>query len=489
MKEVRKLAGQTVVYGLGTIIPRFLNYAVLTPFYTRIFTDPADYGVITEIYAWMVLLLVVLTYGMETGFFRFSQKSDDADRVYSTTLISVLITSLLFVAAVFIFIGPVSAVMNYRDNPDYIKMFAAIVAIDAFSAIPFARLRRENKPLIFSALKIANVIISLAMVFFFLSLAPNLAERHEWVNKIYNPEYRVGYVFLANLISSSFTLLLLTPWIIKIKPVFDLDMWKKMLTYSFPLLLAGVSGSLNDVLDKIILRRLIGDDGGLETVGIYGAAYKIAVLMALFIQMFRFAAEPFFFERSSKSDAKETYAAVMKYFVIVMLILWVFINSYLSGIQFIVGSIYREAMQVVPIISMGYLLYGIYINHSIWYKLTDMTIFAVYITAIGAVITVLVNILLVPVFGYMASAWAHVASYGAMILFSFWFAEKRYKIDYNMSGLLPYFLIAIAFVLAGRLIHYNNIKTELVVNSIMLISFILFAQKRDNIVGVFLKRT
>jgi O-antigen/teichoic acid export membrane protein len=294
---------------------------------------------------------------------------------------------------------------------------------------------------------------------------------------------------MANLISSSFTLLLLAPWIIKIKPVFDSGILRKMLAYSFPLLLAGVSGSLNDALDKIILRRLIGNDSGLETVGVYGAAYKIAVLMALFIQMFRFAAEPFFFERAKQSDAKETYAAVMKYFVIVMLILWLFINSYLAGIQYIVGAGYREAMQVVPIISMGYLFYGIYINHSIWYKLTDMTIFAVYITAIGALITVLINILFVPAFGYMASAWAHVASYGAMILFSFWFAEKRYKIDYNMARLVPYFLIAVVFVIAGRLIHYKNLETELAINSVLMIVFVLFAQKRDNIIGVFLKRT
>ncbi|MBE3138618.1 MAG: oligosaccharide flippase family protein, partial [Actinobacteria bacterium] len=438
MKEVRNLAKQTLVYGFGTIVPRFLNYGILTFFYTRIF-NKAQYGVVTELYAWMVLLLIVLTYGMETGFFRFSQKKEDYEKVYSTVLISLFVTSCLFVLLAFIFIKPVSAILNYSNNHDYIRMFAAIVAIDAFCAIPFARLRKENRPVVFSFIKIMNVIITISVVLFLLKIAPGIYKNsHGWFRRIYNPDYGVGYVFLANLIGSAVTLLMLLPFIIKTKIVFYKKVWLRLLNYSFPLLIAGLSGSINDTLDKVILRRMIGDETGLQTVGVYGAGYKIAVLMALFIQMFRFAAEPFFFERAKHENAKETYAFVMKYFIIIMLLVYLGINLYISGIQFMIGVNFREAIVVVPIVSMAYLFYGIYVNHSIWYKLNDLTRFGIYITLIGATITVLINVLFIPVYGYMASAWAHVAAYGAMIILSFIFAEKRYKVHYNMKKLIPY---------------------------------------------------
>lgn len=489
MNEVKTLAKQTLIYGLGTIIPRFLNYAVMTPFYTRIFINTRDYGVITELYAWMVLLLVILTYGMETGFFRFAQRSDNPEKVYSTTLISVLTTSILFVVLVNIFINPVAAVMKYSSKHDYIRMFAGIVAIDAVAAIPFAKLRRDNKPLIFSIIKIINVFISISLVIFLLKIAPEIYIRNNgWFHRVYNPEYKVGYVFLANLVSSSITIVLLLPFIIRIKFVFDGKLWNKMIAYSFPLLLAGLSGSINDAIDKIILRRLIGEEKGLSTVGIYGAAYKIGVLMALFIQMYRFAAEPFFFERAKHENAKESYAFIMKYFIIIMLLVFLGINLYISVFQFIVGKNYRDAIVIVPIISMAYLLYGIYINHSIWYKLNDKTIYAVYITAIGAAITIVINILLVPVFGYMASAWAHIASYLSMLIMSFVFAEKRYKIDYKIKEIIPYFVIAVLMVTFARYFNYANIGIELTVNTFLMILFISFAQMRDKFLTTFLRK-
>ncbi|MEI8225151.1 MAG: oligosaccharide flippase family protein [Bacteroidota bacterium] len=488
MKEVRNLAKQTLVYGFGTIVPRFLNYGILTFFYTRIF-NKAQYGVVTELYAWMVLLLIVLTYGMETGFFRFSQKKEDYEKVYSTALISLFVTSCLFVLLAFIFIKPVSAILNYSNNHDYIRMFAAIVAIDAFCAIPFARLRKENRPVVFSFIKIMNVIITISAVLFLLKIAPGIFKNsHGWFRRIYNPDYGVGYVFLANLIGSAVTLLMLLPFIIKTKIVFYKTVWLRLLNYSFPLLIAGLSGSINDTLDKVILRRMIGDETGLQTVGVYGAGYKIAVLMALFIQMFRFAAEPFFFERAKHENAKETYAFVMKYFIIIMLLVYLGINLYISGIQFMIGVNFREAIVVVPIVSMAYLFYGIYVNHSIWYKLNDLTRFGIYITLIGATITVLINVLFIPVYGYMASAWAHVASYGAMIILSFIFAEKRYKVHYNMKKLIPYFIMAIAMVVFGKFFKYPNLMAELAINTVFIIIFISYAQFKDKILTVFFKK-
>ena len=488
MKEVRKLAQQTLIYGFGTIVPRFLNYGILTFFYTRIF-NRSEYGVVTELYAWMVLLLVVLTYGMETGFFRFSQEKDNYEKVYSTALISLFVTSTLFVLFVFVFITPVSALLNYNNNHDYIRMFAAIVAIDSFCAIPFARLRKENRPIVFSFIKIMNVIVTISVVIFLLIIAPNIYNSsHGWFRKIYNPDYGVGYVFLANLIGSTVTLIMLVPFIIKTKIVFYREVWLKMLNYSFPLLIAGLSGSINDTLDKVILRRMIGEETGLQTVGVYGAGYKIAVLMALFIQMFRFAAEPFFFERAKYDNAKETYAFVMKYFVIIMLLVYLFINMYISGIQYIVGEKFREAIIVVPIISMAYLLYGIYINHSIWFKLNDLTRFGIYITLIGAAITVVINVLLIPVYGYMASAWAHVASYGTMIIISFIFAEKRYKVHYNMIKIVPYFVLAIGMVLFGKFFKYPNLFVELSVNTVLIVLFVIYGQYRDKMLTVFFEK-
>jgi O-antigen/teichoic acid export membrane protein len=488
VKEVRKLAGQTLIYGFGTIVPRFLNYAILTFFYTRIFTKP-QYGVVTELYAWMVLLLVILTYGMETGFFRFSQRKEEYEKVYSTALISLFISSLLFVIMVNIFIKPVSEVLNYRNNHDYIKMFAAIVAIDAFSAIPFARLRQENRPVVFSFIKIMNVVITIIAVLFLLKVAPSIYEHSTgWFRKLYNPQYGVGYVFVANLIGSSVTLLMLIPFILKIKFVFDKSIWLRMINYSFPLLIAGLSGSINDTLDKVILRRLIGEENGLATVGEYGAGYKIAVLMALFIQMFRFAAEPFFFERAKHENAKETYAFVMKYFIIIMLILFLIINLYMPGIQYFLGKSYRSSVVVVPMISMAYLLYGVYINHSIWYKLNDLTRFGAYITVGGALITVIINVVFIPKYGYMASAWAHVASYGSMIIMSFAFARKYYLIDYKLKEILPYFFIALPMVIFAIYFKYKNITEELCVNTLFIVLFVAFAQYKDGLLKVFLKK-
>jgi len=490
MNEVRKLAGQTMIYGLGTIIPRFLHYAVMTPFYTRIFyNNTGNYGIITELYAWMVVILVVLTYGMETGFFRFTQKSQDSEKVFSTALVSLFITSVLFVVLVNLFITPVSALMDYRNNHDYIRMFAGIVAIDAFTAIPFAKLRKECKAFQFSIIKIANVLITIVLVVFFLKIAPGLWEKsHGWFRKVYNPDYKVGYIFVANLISSGFTLIFLLPVILKTKLTFDTGLWYRMVTYSYPLLLAGLSGTINDALDKIILRRMIGESDGLSVVGKYGAGYKIGVLMALFIQMFRFAAEPYFFERAKHADAKETYSFVMKYFILVMLVMFLCINLYLSVFQYIIASTYREALIVVPIISMAYLLYGIYINHSIWYKLNDLTIYAVYITVLGALVTIVLNVVFIPSYGYMASAWAHIASYGSMIIASFIFAEKRFKVNYNMKQFIPYFLIALGMVAFGRYFRYPGLEWELIINTLFILAFIIYAQYKDKLLTIFFKR-
>jgi O-antigen/teichoic acid export membrane protein len=253
-------------------------------------------------------------------------------------------------------------------------------------------------------------------------------------------------------------------------------------------MIAGLSGAINDTLDKVIMRRIVGEEKGLETVGEYGAGYKVAVLMALFIQMFRYAAEPFFFERAKYEKAKESYAFVMKYFIIAMLVIYLVMNLYISGFKFIIGARFRDATVVVPVVSMGYLLYGIYLNHSIWYKLNDLTIFGIYITLTGAAITILINIFLIPVYGYMASAWAHIASYGAMIILSFIFAERHYRIQYNMKETVPYFIIAIGMVIFSRLFDYKSLVQEMAINTGLMIIFLSFAHFKDKLFTVFYRR-
>jgi len=476
------------VYGLGTMVPRFLNYALLTPFYTAIFRK-IEYGIVTELYAYMALFLVVLTYGMETGYFRFAQKSGRPKEVFSTSMMSLLFTSLLFVLLFNVFIEPVSVLMKYEDHKLYLRLFSLIVAIDAFTAIPFAKLRRDNKPLRFSIIKLINVTVIICLALFFYLLAPGLyKDGNKFVMKIYNPEVGVGYVFIANLAGSIVMLICLLPEIISTRFRFSGRLWKKMIIYSFPLLVSGLAGIINDALDKVILRRLVDTETPLATVGEYGAGYKIAVLMALFIQMYRFAMEPFFFEKASGKDAKKTYAVAMKYFVIYALILFLGLNLYISVIQLILPGDYRIAMYIVPIVSMGYLLYGIFVNLSIWYKANDMTKYGAYLTIMGAIITIAINVIFIPKYSYLASAWAHVACYGAMIVGSYLLSRKHYPIEYENGRIVTYLLMAIIIVLVANNINYNSLLQELGLNTLFIVGFIAVAEYMDNTVSVFFRR-
>jgi O-antigen/teichoic acid export membrane protein len=488
VEDLNKLAKQTLVYGLGTMLPRFLNYAVLTPFYTRIF-KLGEYGIVTELYAYMVLMLVVLTYGMETGFFRFAQGAEKPEKVYSTALISLLVSSLIFIILFNLYIDPVSRILKYEEQQSYLRMFSIIIAIDAFVSIPFARLRRENNALKFSKIKIINVMVIIGLVIFLLQRAPNnYIEGEGLIGKYYNPEFGVGYVFLANLAGSIITLILLLPEIIRTRFSLDWNLWKRMITYSLPLLIAGMAGSINDALDKMILKNLVKDDSPLEVVGEYGASYKIAVLMALFIQMFRFAMEPYFFEKAKKKDAKETYARVMKYFVITGLVIFLGINLYLKVVQVIIGSEFRGALAIVPIVSMGYFFYGIFINLSIWYKVNDLTKYGAWLAIAGAMVTVVINVIFVPKYGYMASAWAHIACYSVMIAGSYFLSRKHYPISYELGKIGAYIGTAIAIIIIVSQINYRNLATEIIINTLFIIVFLVVAEVKDKGVSIFFKR-
>ncbi|HOX77250.1 MAG TPA: oligosaccharide flippase family protein [Bacteroidales bacterium] len=491
MNPLKKLAGQTLVYGMGTIVPRLLNYFLLTPFYTRIFIT-GEYGVITELYAYMAFLLVLLTYGMETAFFRFAGKEPDPKKVFSTSLVSLFVTSVLFVFLVVIFSQPVATLIEYGNNPEYITMFSVIVALDAFTAIPFAYLRHRNKALRFSIIKIVNVLVNIGLNFFFLWLAPKMlsANPGSWVRLVYDPAIGVGYAFIANLASSGLTLLLLLPDIFSVRPAVDKDLLKRMLTYAFPLLIVGLAGMVNEVADKIIFKFLLIVPPGeadpkayaMSELGVYGAAYKLSVLMTLFIQMFRYAAEPFFFAQKKEENAKKIYADVMKYFVIFCLIIFLGVTLFADIVKYFIGPDYREGLFILPIVLMANLLLGITFNLSIWYKLNDMTRFGAYIGLSGAAMTILMNVLLVPRLSYLGAAIGHLSAYSLMVILSYYWGQKYYRIGYPMKRIGFYTILTLALFLPGYYLPVGNQALSLAINAVLFCIFlavVYFKERRE----------
>ncbi len=452
---IKQLFGQTAVYGLGIVLPRLLNYLLLTPFYTRVF-ERATYGIITELYAYVVFLLVILTYGMETGYFRYASNSEQKDRVYTTVLGSLLFTSLLFIVLVLIWANPISSFIGYAQHPEYIKMLAAIVGIDALTTIPFARIRLRNQPLKYALIRIVEVSVNIGLNLFFLRYCPRHADS-ELVSLLYNENIGVGYVLISNLIASSLKLLLLVPdMLAAFRSVFDRVLFKVILKYSYPLLIAGLAGTVNEALDRILLKHMIPlEQNPMEQLGIYGANYKLAVLMTLFVQMFKYAAEPFFFSKSGEKNAQKLYADVMLFFVLAGLFIFLLVNLYLDYFILFIGSDFREGVQIVPVVLMANLVMGIFFNLSIWYKLTNKTYFGAVLVLLGALITIVVNVLFIPKYGYVASAWAHLICYSTMVIISYLWSRKHYAIPYQAGRILAYIALAVFIYLSNELFLQN----------------------------------
>ncbi|MBW6459971.1 MAG: oligosaccharide flippase family protein [Bacteroidales bacterium] len=491
MNPLKKLAGQTLVYGMGTIVPRLLNYFLLTPFYTRVFIT-GEYGVITELYAYVAFLLVLLTYGMETAFFRFAEKEPDTRKVFGTSVVSLFVTSSLFVLLVLLFNQPIADLIKYGDHKEYITWFAIIVALDAFTAIPFAYLRQRNKALRFSVIKIVNVLVNIGLNFFFLWLAPKMLANNpeSWVRLIYDPTIGVGYAFIANLVASGITLLLLLPDLLRIRPSADTELLRRMLRYAFPLLIVGLAGMVNEVADKIIFKYLIIVPDGVPDpeayamgqLGIYGAAYKLSVLMTLFIQMFRYAAEPFFFAQVKEENAKKVYADVMKYFIIFGLFIFLGVTLFIDIVKYFIGPDYREGLFIVPIVLMANLLLGITFNLSIWYKLNDMTRYGAYIGLTGAAVTIIMNVLLVPKLSYLGAAIGHFSAYLVMVILSYIWGQKYYRIEYQLRRIGFYGLLAAGLFLVSYFMPFESKSISLAFNSLLFTIFlgiVVYKEKRD----------
>ena len=443
---MKKLLGETAVYGLSSIVGRFLNW-MLVPVYTRVLARTSDYGIVTNLYGWTALMLVILTYGMETGFFRFINKEPDPKRVYGTILTSLAATSSLFVLAVALFLDPISAAMGYAEYKEFVMMLVVIVAIDAFCAVPFANLRHKQRAFRFAAIKIISIAINIGLNLFFLIAAQWLSKNgFSAVDLIWSPGLEIRYVFVSNVVSSAFTFLALSPDFL-FKWRFDAKLMKRIFAYSFPILLFGIAGIFNQTADKILFPYLFSDPAEANSqLGIYGACFKITVIMVMSLQAFRYAYEPFVF-RYKKGDDTSIYVDVMHYFLLFSLMVFLGVTFYLDIFKHLIGSAYFAGLAVVPIVMLGELFFGVYSNLSIWYKLTDRTKWGSYFSLVACVITVLIIVIFVPKFGFMACAWASFFSNFIVMAASYFIGQKYFPIAYRVKSGVFYF--ALAMILWG----------------------------------------
>ena len=475
MANLKSLAKDTAIYGMSSILGRFLNY-LLVPLYTsNISAASGGYGIITNLYAYTALLLVILTYGMETTFFRYANKTnEDPQKVYSSTLIMVGFTSLLFIVLVSIFLQPLSGVMGYSDHSSYVWVMAATVSIDAFQCIPFAYLRYKKRPIKFAALKLLFIAFNIALNLLYFVVLPDLYKSYpDIIQHIYNPETGVGYAFYINLVCTASITFFFYKELTGFKYTFDKKLAKRMLSYSWPILILGIAGILNQTADFILFPYLYKGSQAHQQLGIYGAASKIAMIMAMITQAFRYAYEPFVFGKGNDKDNRETYAVAMKYFIIFTLLAFLVVMGYINILRHIIGRDYWEGLKVVPIVMAGTIMMGVYFNLSFWYKLIDKTIWGAYFSGIGCFVLILINIIFVPQYGYMACAWAGLIGYATAMTLSYFVGQKKYPINYPLKSIGIYVLIAVFFFIA---ITYSNQHLPkiyaLAVNTLIIFAFI-----------------
>lgn len=479
--EMKTLAKETAIYGLSSIVGKFLNWC-LVPLYTYVLTSSADYGVVANLYAWTALLLVILTYGMETGLFRFlNREGKDNSAVYPTTLICLATSSLTFVAICAGSLDGISNMLGYPQHQEYVMMLAIVVAMDAFGSIPFAYLRYKKRPIKFAILKLLMIFVNIIMNIFFLVICPEIYESSpEYIDWFYNPNYGVGYVFVSNLISTSVVTLALIPVVLEEKFKFDLELLEDMLKYSFPLLALGVVGIMNQTVDKILYPFLLDDPvEATSQLGIYGACFKVAMVMMMFTQAFRYAYEPFVFAKNKDKDSKEVYADSMKYYVISALLICLAMIFYLDFLKLLIHESYWDGLIIIPVVLLSYLFQGVYFNLSLWYKLTDKTYFGAIMSFIGFVINVALLILLVPVIGFMGAALASLAAYTVMMIISYILGNKYMKVDYNLLCMGKYFGLAIVLVAISYFAETPWSWLNIIIKTILLAVYVIYLVKKD----------
>ena len=482
MAGLKSLAKDTAIYGMSSIVGRFLNY-LLVPLYTaKLSVESGGYGVITNIYSYVALLLVILTYGMETSFFRFANKKDeDPNRVYSSILISVGSTSLLFILLVLAFLPQVSSFIGYSSHPEYVGVMAACVAIDAFQTIQFAYLRYKKRPIKFAALKLLFIVLNIALNLVYFVLLPALYKSYpDVVGKIYDPTIGVGYAFFINLFCTALITLFFKKELTGFKYIFDRRLMRQILNYSWPILILGITGILNQTADKILFPFIYTGSDATAQLGIYGAASKVAMIMAVITQAFRYAYEPFVFGKTADRDNAATQAQAMKFFIIFTLLAFLAVVAYIDIIKYIIAPDYWSGLRVVPIVMAAEIMMGIYFNLSFWYKLTDRTIWGAVFSGIGCAVLVAINIAFVPRYGYMACAWAGFAGYGTAMLLSYFVGRKYYPVAYPLKRIAGYVLLAAAIFAVYTVFLIGNFWLDLLLRTALLCVFAAVIVKAEH---------
>lgn len=482
MSTARKFAGQTAIYGISTVGSRVLNF-FLTPLYVRVYPAKA-YGIFTTMYSWASLLNALLSFGMETTFFRYLNKYEqEREKVYQNAFFSIALLAISFFLFAFWFVDDLAAWMqrdsahHHADYGSYVKFFIYILVMDALSVIPFAKLRAEGRSLRYAGLKCFNVFLFIGLNLFFIFGIPAILT-HQWFGadffaSWYRPSW-VGYVFISNLIASISTFLLLIPELAKLRWKIDPTLLKDMFSYSWPVLVANISFIINENVDKILLGRLLPVSISQQEVGIYGASAKLAIFLSIFIQAFRLGAEPFFFSHANKEQARQTYAQIMQYFVLAVCLICVGLVANLEILKYFIRgnadqqAVYWSGLQVVPVLLFAYISLGIYMNLSIWYKLSDQTRYGLYISAVGAILTIGLNIWLIPMYSYVASAWITLLAYASMMLLSYWLGQRNYPIPYSVKRIVVYLLLTVLIVFSS----FYLFESDLLVGNILFLLFV-----------------
>ena len=481
MGKLQTIAKDTAIYGLSSIIGRFLNY-LLVPLYTaQLSAASGGYGIITNMYAYVALILVILTFGMETTYFRFTNKTHtDSQVVYSTTLISVGTVSVLFAALVIIFITPISQMMGYGDHPEYVWVMAVTVAIDAFLCIPFAHLRQQKKAIKFAALKLLNIAVSILLNLIYFA----------WMDG-----KDVGYAFYINLVCTAMLALCLLTEYTGFSWKMDTKLLRTMLNYSWPILVLGIAGILNQSADKMLFPYIYEGSDMHEQLGIYGACSKIAMIMAMITQAFRFAYEPIVFSGVKEKGQHEMYEQAMKYFIIFTLLAFLMVVGYIDILKYLIGEDYWIGLRVVPIVMAAEIMMGVYFNLSFWYKIIDKTIWGAWFSGIGCAVLLAVNFYFVPKYGYIACAWGGVAGYAVAMITSYIVGQKFYPLNYPLKEIALYVILtAIAFVAMTLLREKLPMWLSIAINTLLILAFLALIIKRDlplsklPIVGKYFKK-
>jgi O-antigen/teichoic acid export membrane protein len=487
LNPLKKLAGQTAVYGLSSIVGRLLNY-FMVPLYTSFF-DPEAYGVVGELYAYVGFLVVFLTFGMETTYFRFSNiKGNDKATIYNQAGTFTIAINLIFLLISIGFSSSIANFIDYPEHQEYVVWFAIIVVMDAISSIPLARLRLEDKAKKFATVQLVTIAVNIGLNLFFILFCKGLYDSGRsffLIDWVYFPAIGVGYVFIANLLSSLVRPIMLMKEFKELRFNVDKPVMKEMTYYAFPLVIAGFAGIINEVLDRILLRRMLTASHwrsySLQQVGIYSACYKLSIMITLFIQAFRYAAEPFFFSKSNDENHKKIYSKVMTYFVIVVSLIFLVVSLYLDIFKyFIPNEKYWGGLKIVPILMLANIFLGIYYNQSIWYKLANKTKFGSYISMGGAVLTIGLNIALIPWIGYMGSAIATLIVYFAQMVASWKLGQIHYPIKYNIRKIGLYLILSILLYLISLIFDFDSIFVKLLVNTVLLALFIFVVFTLEN---------